>query len=831
MPASPDLSPTTTETAGQTPDVPLEQVFKGLACDEHGLSEEEAQARLQRFGPNSLERHKESLLLKLLHYFWGPIAWMIEVAAVLSAATGDWMSFGVILSLLLINGLIGFFEEHKAADAMDQLRSQLSPKARAFRDGTWREIDATLLVPGDVVELRLGDIVPADIDLFEGDYLSVDQSALTGESLPVTRGVAQAVYSGTVVKQGEMTGLVTDTGARTYFGKTAGLVQRAGAKSHFQEAVLDIGRFLIYIALGLSGILVAVELSRGVSFVRLLAFVLILVVASIPVAMPAVLSITMALGAVALSKLKAIVTKLESIEEMAGINILCSDKTGTLTQNRLTPGDGVAFAAGDAISLMRLGALASSFENPDAIDSAVLEGMTASGGSIEGCAQEQFVPFDPVSKRTEATIRSASGETYKVAKGAPQVIIDMCSLEGGEEQSAGEVVASFAAKGYRTLGVAKTDPRGNWEFAGIIPLYDPPRVDSEETIASAQKNGIAVKMVTGDNLAIAREISTELGMGADIEAATSLFDADGNPIGDVGASVERADGYAEVFPEHKYGIVKALQQEGHIVGMTGDGVNDAPALKQADVGIAVSGATGAAQAAADLVLTLPGLSVITRAVEEARRIFSRMTSYTVYRIAMTVDIMAFVVAAMLAYNNYPLTAVMIVLLALLDDIPIMTIAYDNTFLSPEPVRWHMKRTLIVSTMLGGFSIIQTFVMLFIGKSFDLPAGQLQTLIFLQLVVGGHLLLFVTRARRSFWQPPYPSPPLVVAILFTQFLAVLLCGFGALVPQLSWEWIGVVWGYNLAWMLPMNAVRLTSERLVGAASKPAPTAGHPRAKHV
>ena len=597
----PSPSAVAEQPAGPAVDLPLEDAFRTLSCDEHGLSEEEAAARLERYGPNRLEREHENVLLELLHYFWGPIAWMIEVAAILSAATGDWMSFGVIFALLCINGIIGFFEEHKAADAMEQLRGQLSPTARVLRSGTWKEVDAASLVPGDVVELRLGDVIPADVDLFGGAYLSVDQSALTGESLPVTRQANQTVYSGTVVKQGEMTGLVTETGANTSFGKTAKLVEKAGAKSHFQEAVLHIGTFLIYIALALSALLVAIELARGVSFIRLLAFVLILVVASIPVAMPAVLSITMALGAVALSRRKAIVTKLESIEEMAGIDILCSDKTGTLTQNQLTPSGGVTFAAPDEASLMELGALASSFDDPDAIDRAVIDGMTTSGGSIEGSRQEQFVPFDPVSKRTEATVSSADGAHYQVAKGAPQVIMDLCEMSPADRRRADDVVTSLAGKGYRTLGVAKTEPGGAWRFSGIIPLYDPPRADSKETIATAQRNGIVVKMVTGDNLAIAREISTTLDMGADIEAATSLFDEDGKPIGDVGAAIEQADGYAQVFPEHKYGIVKALQDKGHLVGMTGDGVNDAPALKQADVGIAVSGATGAAQAAADLV--------------------------------------------------------------------------------------------------------------------------------------------------------------------------------------------------------------------------------------
>ncbi|MGC8626251.1 MAG: plasma-membrane proton-efflux P-type ATPase [Acidimicrobiales bacterium] len=783
------------------------EVFARLEVDQQGLSDGEASARLARFGPNALEQHKTSLLQEVLHYFWGPIPWMIEIAAVLSAAMGDWMDFAIVTALLVINAGIGFTEEHKAADAMAALRSQLAPKARALRSGQWSDVDASQLVPGDIVKLRLGDIVPADIYLFGNGYLSIDQSALTGESLPVSKQASDISYSGTVVKQGEMTGAVASTGSNTYLGRTAHLVASAGAKSHFQEAVMRIGKFLIYTAIALSALLIGVELARGASFVHLLQFVLILVVASIPVAMPAVLSVTMALGAVALSKHKAIVTHLESIEEMAGIDVLCSDKTGTLTQNKLTVGDALCLGAADNVSVLRAAALASSAENNDVIDSAVISALEVAGGSTNGYSVDDFVPFDPVSKRTEARVLSPEGRTYRVSKGAPQVIIDLCKMPEVDRGRASELVATLAAKGYRALGVAEAGREGEWRFLGILPLSDPPREDSLETVREAQANGIDVKMVTGDNRAIAKEISGALGMGTDIQVASALFDRDGQAMGDVGALAEKAGGYAEVFPEHKYNIVKALQQRGHLVGMTGDGVNDAAALKQADVGIAVSGATGAAQVAADLVLTKPGLSVITHAVEEARRIFERMSSYAVYRIAMTIDIMAFVVAAMLFYDKYPLTAVMIVLLALLDDIPIMTIAYDHTYLSEKPVRWDMRRTLSVATWLGGFSVVETFIMLFLGHHFGLTYAERQTVVFLQLVVGGHLMLFLTRARKSFWQRPFPSRVLFSAIVATQVLAVLLAGFGLLVPKIPWAWVGVVWAYNIVWMVVLDGLKL------------------------
>ena len=778
----------------------VESVLARLKTSPGGLSAGEAARRLADYGPNALAEGKVNPLLKFLSYYWGPIPWMIEIAAILSAVVRHWSDFAIIMALLIFNAGVGFWQEYKAGNAIEALKKKLALKARVRRDDNWREIDANQLVPGDVVRLRLGDIVPADVVLLDGDYLSIDQSALTGESLPVIKETGAGAYSGSIIKQGEMVAVVTATGADTYFGKTAELVSAAHSVSHFQKAVLSIGDYLIYLCLVLVTTLILFQLHRGAPWLDLIQFALILTVASIPVAMPAVLSVTMAVGALALSRMKAIVSRLEAIEEMAGMDILCSDKTGTLTKNRLTLGEPVVFGARDPGELILYAALASKEEDADAIDIAILKAL-ADKQALAGFHQDHFVPFDPVGKRTEAAITGPDGQRIKVTKGAPQVILALCRPDEGSAAKADKLIEDFADQGYRTLGVAVSTDGKSWNFFGILPMFDPPRDDSAETIQQAAEHGIAIKMVTGDNLAIARQIAGKLGLSANIQPVEDFL-REGVDQGvlraDAPEIIEAADGFAQVFPEHKFAIIKALQGRGHIVGMTGDGVNDAPALKQADVGIAVSGATDAARAAADLVLTAPGLSVIIKAVEEARRIFERMNSYAVYRICETIRIMFFVVLAMIFFNFYPITAIMIILLAFLNDVPIMAIAYDNTGLDSRPTRWDMHQVITVATAMGIVGLLGSFGMLLLAMDWlHLTVPQIQTYVFLKMAVAGHLVLFVARSKGHFWRRPFPAPIMIWAAIVTKLIGTLIAGYGfGMMTPISWPEIALIWSYSI-----------------------------------
>ena len=800
--------------------LPMAEVERRLQSSAEGITQAEAARRLIRCGPNEITEQKASALLKFLGYFWGPIPWMIDAAVILSGAVRHWPDFGIILVLLFANALVGFWEERQASNAIAALKKRLAINARVLRDRRWSNQAARQLVPGDVIRLCLGDIVPADARLLDGDPIQVDESALTGESLPATRQPGDAVYSGSIMRQGEICALVYATGENTYFGRTAQLVQQAHTVSHFQKAVLKIGNYLIVLALALVALIIGFALYRGDPILTTLQFALVLTVAAIPVAMPTVLSVTMAVGARLLAKKEAIVSRLVAIEELAGVDVLCADKTGTLTQNKLSLGEPFSVHQVPADQIVLAAALAARSDDKDTIDLAVLGGVRDQQ-TLKRYDQLHFQPFDPVHKRTEALIRGPDGELFRVSKGAPQVILAMAANAEAIKIEVEQAINAFAARGFRSLGVARAGSDGRWQFLGILPLFDPPREDARTTIATALQMGVKVKMVTGDQLAIARETARTLGMGTQILDAGSLGDLKQQSSATVIESIERADGFAQVFPEHKYYIVADLQQRGHIVGMTGDGVNDAPALKQADCGIAVAGATDAARAAAAIVLVTPGLSVIIDAIKESRRIFQRMNSYAIYRIAETVRVLFFMTLAILVFNFYPVTAVMIVMIALLNDAAILSIAYDNVHYRNRPEAWNMRLVLGIATVLGVVGVVAAFGLFFLAERvFHLDRGHAQTMMYLKLSVAGHLTIFLTRTRGPFWSIR-PAKALWIAVVGTQVVATLFAVYGFLMTPLGWAWAAFVWCYALAWFLVNDRLKLLAYRILDRPARAKP----------
>ncbi len=855
-----------------------------------GLSSQEAEELLKKYGYNEIKEKEESWLHRLFRRFWGPIPWMIEIAGILAAMVHHWEEFYIILAMLLVNAIVDFYQESKALNAIAVLKKKLARDAIVLRDGKWQKIPAREVVPGDIVKLKIGDIVPADAKLIGGgDFLLVDQAALTGESLPVNKKSGDDIYANAVIKQGEMIAHVTATGANTYFGKTVGLVAKAQReqKSHFQKMVIQVGDFLILLTVLMILIIILVGLNRHENPVDLLIFSLVLTISAIPVALPAVLTVTMAVGAVNLAKRQAIVSKLAAIEEMAGMDILCSDKTGTLTQNRMSLAEPYLIKGYTEDDLMLYAALASKEENTDPIEKPIFEYIY--NHNLTDKLNEhlkhltKFLPFDPVHKRTEGLYDGS--DCFVVTKGAPQVIIEQCHDNEFDKKEAYAQVEIYAQKGFRTLGVAyRKCEEDFYHFVGLIPLFDPPRPDSKQAIEEAKAKGVSVKMVTGDNISVAKYISGLLGIGDNIKdikelkgesveeylylskvltkALAKKFNPnaqDGEiehivedvvkqvkrelynmplPKGSVKkheseiiSAIEDADGFAQVFPEDKYFIVDELQKADHIVGMTGDGVNDAPALKKADCGIAVSGATDAARAAADIVLMAPGLRVIVDAIKEARITFERMKSYTIYRIAETLRIIFFMTLAIVIFKFYPVTAVMIIVLALLNDIPILTIAYDNTKVRKMPVRWDMKEMLVLSSWLGIAGVMSSFLIFFITMVYlkshpesamflpDIPKwidyhdnkaflGFVQSAFFVKLVVAGHGTIYNTRIDDWFFKRPWPSWILFLATWSTAVIGTVVgvYGFGLMTP-IGWEWAGFLWAYALTWFVFNDIVKM------------------------
>ncbi len=812
--------------------IPLDEALRELKTDpERGLSQAEADKRIQDYGYNEIPEKKEHPVVKFLKKFWGPIPWMIEAAAVLAAVSHDWEDFAIISTLLIVNAVVEFWQEHKAENIIEYLKQKMAVYARVLRDMQWTKIPARELVPGDIVRLRIGDIVPADVRILEDVELSVDESALTGESLPAKKKKGDVVYSGSIIKRGETKAVVIGTGLNTYFGKTVQLVNEAQTVSELQKMVIKIGDFLIALAVILTTIifLVGVFIQHH-SWMYMLRYALVLTVASIPAALPAVLSITMAIGAMELARKQAIVTKLVAIEELAGVDVLCSDKTGTLTKNKLSVEEVIPVGKWGDEDVVFYAALASKEEDKDPIDTAVLDKAEQIGidRRLMEWRQEKFVPFDPTIKRTEAYVTNGK-EKMHVMKGAPQVILSLCKVDEKTRKEVEAKVHELAQKGFRTIAVAVD--RGNGpELVGIIPLFDPPRDDAKNAVSLIQKLGVKVKMVTGDHIAIAKYIAKILGIG---DRANTMDDIEKLPDEQKVKAIEDTDVFAQVLPEHKFEIVSALQKRGHMVAMTGDGVNDAPALKKAHCGIAVAGATDAARAAASIVLLQPGISVIADALRTARKIFQRMESYVIYRITETIRVLIFMALSILVFGFYPITATMIILLALLNDIPILMIAYDNVKELDKPAKWQPNKISAISLAIGVAGVVSSFLALAIalwwyGAMHGMTLAQvvhaiategkagvvgtaalafIQTFIFLKLIIAGHTTIFVTRSKGWFWEKPWPSGPLFWGIMITNIIGTLLAVYGWLMPAaIGWGPAIFIWIYANLWMIINDAVK-------------------------
>ena len=864
---------------------PLTAAASSATPVDGGLTTADAERRRIRFGFNEVMTRRKHPLLKLAANFWGPMPWLIELAAVVSGALEDWKDFAFLTALLVINGLVAFFEEFKAGNAIDALKKSLAPTARVLRDGSWTVLPARELVPDDVIILTLGDVVPADSVLGSGEGMEVDQAALTGESLPVTKFEGELVYQGSVIKRGELRAVVSATGKNSFFGKAASLVDSVDRPGNFQKVLFNMSKIIVALALVLVTVIFFVLIfSEGSSFGQAIKLCLVLMVASIPIAMQVVCTATMAVGSRALAAKDAVVARLSAIEELAGMTILCCDKTGTLTKNELTLGESHVLT-GDVEALHFTAALACRHEGEiEPIDRAITASplLASAPHPISSFEVMKFVPFDPTRKRTEATVRGPDGAVCSVSKGSPQVI---CRLVGDEDvtQRVGEVVDSLAARGFRTLGVARTrkgQDESSWEFVGVLSLFDPPRDDTADTVANAARLGNEVKMITADHVAIARETARQLGLGTNIvkpEVFASLAEVGGalppHFLTQHGGFIANADGFAEVMPEHKLAIVDVLQQRQHMVGMTGDGVNDAPALKQANIGIAVQGATDAARAAADIVLTAPGLSVIIDAIVLSRMIFQRVKNYCTYRIACTIQILLFFFLA-ICWQGFQIPVFVICIISILNDGTIMSIAYDSVVPSIHPEAWDLPRTCSIACTIGLVGVVSTFFLLYLANTcticmdyavpgdhasgclradgffswafglHPLSYAQTQALIYLQLSISGQATIFVARTRSFFFTQP-PGAPLACAFVVAQTISTLLTvyvsaglepmeGLGVIVPgdepgrttvcwdsdvrcttdyASGWKYAGLCWAYCAIWLLVQDVMKLGAYRLL------------------
>ncbi|WP_291125192.1 plasma-membrane proton-efflux P-type ATPase [Flavobacterium sp. UBA6031] len=763
-------------------DISIEDTYKFLETTADGLSDEEVKNRLEKFGTNELIEKKTNPLLEFLLRYWGPMPWLLELAMGLSVALGHYMEGVIIFVLLTLNAIIGQQHASSSQNLIALLKKKLAIKAKVLRNKKWSKEDAKGIVVGDSISVKLGDIVPADAKIINGE-LSVDQSALTGESMPVEIHPADIIYSGSILRRGEATCVVINTGANTYFGKTAELVKVAKPKSHQQEVMMAVVKYMMYLGIAASVIVTGYALLMHMSILLILTFVVIFLLGAIPVALPAVLTIVQSVGATELAKKGALVTRLESVEDAASIDIICFDKTGTITQNKLSVVDSIPFSGNQKEDVLRIASLTSRSEGMDLIDMAIMEYAKKSGVKFDDYKQVSFTPFDPSVKRTEAIIETG-GKQFRSVKGAAQVILSLC--KGTDKSTLDEVnktIDGFSKKGYRTIAVARSegDDLNNLQLVGLLPLADPPRPDSKSMIDQAKQLGIKPLMLTGDSIDIAKEISNQIGIGINIIRMADIKDL--SPKQQLKA-VRECDGFAEIYPEDKYTIVKLLQSGGHTVGMTGDGVNDAPALKQAEMGIAVSNSTDVAKAAASVVLTEAGIGVIIDTITISRQTYQRMLTWVINKVAKVMEFVVLLTIGFFWLHNMLLSLIGVSFLVFANDFVTMSLATDHVKHTSNPNKWNVKDNILASLIPALCYVLEDVVVILAGKYyFQLQWNELTTLVMLSLIFNSQFRVLIVRERNHFWSS-LPGKGLLISSTAAIIVFALIALFGILIPPLS-----------------------------------------------
>jgi H+-transporting ATPase len=747
---------------------------------EEGLNSEEAQKRLSEYGFNEVLERRVSPITRFLRKFWGVTPWMLEITVGMTWFLGKYLETYVITTLLLFNSVLGFIQEEKASSAVALLKQRLKVNARVKRNGKWVLVAARGLVPEDVIRLRAGDFVPADVRIADGT-IEVDQSSLTGESLAVEKKTNDILLSGSIVVRGEITGVVVSTGAKTYYGRTVELVQMARPKLHMEEAISRVVRWLLLMVGVLLSLGIVFAILRGTPLIEMLPLAAILLVSAIPVALPTMFTVCMALGSLELAKRGVLVTRLDASEDAAAMDTLCVDKTGTITMNRLSVTDAITVGEYEKKDVVLYGALASQEANQDPIDLAFISAAKDTQAPLSDYVQTRFIPFDPSTRRTESTVEK-EGHSFLVLKGAVNVLINLCRNSPEERARIEKDAEALSAKGYRAIAVAKGTTEDDVKIVGVAALSDKPRPDSSKLIAELRDLGISVKMLTGDALPIAREVADQVGLGSKVTTIWTLR-------GDVKAgkhleSVEASDGFAEIYPEDKYLVVKSLQKRGHIVGMTGDGANDAPALRQAEVGIAVSSATDVAKQASSAVLTTGGLLGIVDLVTTGRMIHQRIDTWIINKVIRTFKRLAFVVLAFILVGQYVVSTFQMTLLLFLSDYVTLSLATDKVSYSRKPDKWDITGLVRVGVILGALMVIESLFLLYIGlRRFDLGSSieQLRTFVFDFLVFSGYFTVMTVRERRHFWESR-PSKALILSMTVNSIIVSLVSVTG--VPGLA-----------------------------------------------